>query len=68
VTRAELDYLASLVRMDIRKRERALTRFAPKPGQSGVEAAEVRLKFEQHLAFLRGTLANLNHERRLRLD
>jgi hypothetical protein len=37
----QLGYLAALARMDIRKRERAVARFAPRPGQDPDEAAKI---------------------------
>lgn len=44
-------YLMSLVRMDIRKKERSLEKFAPRPDQAPDEAAEVKKKFEGDIAF-----------------
>jgi hypothetical protein len=55
----QLGYLSSLVRMDIRKRERAVTRFRPRPGQDPAEAAEFLAKLENNLEWKRGVLAAL---------
>jgi hypothetical protein len=55
----QLGYLASLVRMDIRKRERAVAKFAPRPGQDPAEAAEFLAKMENHLEWKRGVLITL---------
>ena len=49
----------SLVRMDIRKKERNLDKFAPKPGQDVVEAEMVRADFREKLSFRRGVLWKL---------
>jgi hypothetical protein len=59
VTKDERDYLRSLVRMDIRKKERGLASFVPRLGQSHAEAAEVRAKLERSLEFRRGVLEML---------
>jgi hypothetical protein len=60
LTGHQLNYLRGLVRMDIRKRERALARFAPKPGQWLAEAEEARAKQERHVVFARATLHELD--------
>jgi hypothetical protein len=62
--REQFDYLRSLVRMDIRKRTRALARFAAKPGQDPAEAEAVREKMAGDLAWKHGVLDALNGERR----
>lgn len=48
------NYIRGLVRMDIRKRERGLAKFAPKPGQLPEVAALIREQMESRLAFRRG--------------
>ena len=59
LTKDERDYLRSLVRMDIRKKERTLAKFTPKPGQDAVEAETVLAEFREHLSFRRGVLWRL---------
>jgi hypothetical protein len=55
----QLGYLASLVRMDIRKRERAVAKFTPRPGQDPSEARQFLAKMEDHLEWKRGVLITL---------
>jgi len=59
VTKNERDYLRSLVRMDIRKKERGLAKFAARPEQSREDAAAVRAALELNLEFRRGVLEML---------
>jgi hypothetical protein len=59
MTKEARNYLRSLVRQDIRKKERNLAKFTPMPGQSAEEAAEVREKFERDLAFRREVYESL---------
>jgi hypothetical protein len=53
LTKNQVDYLRSLVRMDIRKRERALAAFKPREGQPLEEAEQIRAKQAEVLAFKR---------------
>jgi len=62
MTKDARKYLRSLVRMDIRKKERGLAAFAPRPGQAAAEADALRAKFELNLAFRRSVLAWLDKE------
>jgi hypothetical protein len=52
-------YLTSLVRMDIRKKERGLEKFAARPGQTAREAADTKEQLECNLAFRRSVLERL---------
>ncbi len=61
--RNDIDYLRGLVRMDIRKKERGLERFAPKPDQPVEEADEVRQMFEANIEFRHQVLARLVAEK-----
>jgi hypothetical protein len=63
MTRDQMDWLASLARMDIRKRQRGLAKFAPKPGQDPVGAQAVREKLAGDLAWKQEALDALNGER-----
>lgn len=65
--REQIDWLRSLVRMQIRRRERALTAFTVRPGQSAEEAQAIRDKFARNLDFARTTLASLTVLRRTSL-
>lgn len=62
--RDQMDWLASLARMDIRKRQRALARFTPKPGQDPAEAQAVREKLAADLAWKQEARAALDKERK----
>lgn len=64
MNRDQLDYLAGLVRMDIRKRERALAKFAPKDGQDPAETEAVREKLAGQLAWKREVLEALRSARK----
>ena len=62
MTDDERKYLLSLVRMDIRKKERALEKVTPKPGQSQAEFAHVYERLVLNLKFRRGVLKTLEGE------
>jgi hypothetical protein len=57
--RDDLKYLANLARTDIRKHQKSIDRFAPRPGQSPEEAAQLVAKFEAGQVFRQGVLARL---------
>lgn len=57
-------FLRSLVRMEIRKRERALARLARRPLQSDAEFDDFRRRQVEALQFRRGVLALLEDDRR----
>lgn len=48
-----VNYLMSIVRMDIRRKERGLAKFAPREGQDPAEAETARKHLEEALAFRR---------------
>lgn len=50
------DYLSSLVRMDIRRKEKSLARWAPRPGQARSEAEAARDHIAERLKFKRAVL------------
>lgn len=56
----QVEWLRSLVRMQIRRRQRALDGFHRRPEQSPREAQEVLEKFERNLQFARETLTALD--------
>jgi hypothetical protein len=55
-------YIGSLIRMDIRKDERGLAKFAPRPGQSPEDAAAARKKLEDALTRHRAAYAALKEK------
>lgn len=64
MNRDQTAYLESLVRMDIRKRQRGLGKFAAKPGQGAAEAQAVREKMARDLAWKQLVLEALRGEKR----
>lgn len=64
LTRDDYLYLASLVRMDIRKDERGVAKFAPRPGQSDAEVAEALAKIVAALKRHRSTYEKLVADRK----
>jgi hypothetical protein len=53
-------YLRSLVRMEIRRRRRRLSSFAPHPGQSPAEADEMRAGMQGKLTWIEGVYLALD--------
>lgn len=52
-------YLRGLVRMDLRKKQRSLDQFTPRPGQDPDEASAVEQKWAADVAFREATLEAL---------
>ena len=64
MTENDANYLRSLVRMDIRKKEKQIARFSAKPGQTEADVAAVRRNMTQTLEFRRHILAELREPHR----
>lgn len=54
-------YLQSLVRQDVKKKQKSIARFAPKPGQPAEEAAAALQKLKEGLRFREDLLDFLYH-------
>ncbi|MDP2662044.1 MAG: hypothetical protein Q8R28_15070 [Dehalococcoidia bacterium] len=63
----DIALLASLVRMDIRKKRRSLERFGVKPGQAIEEANKARATIEKAITFREVVLARLREPSRCAL-
>ncbi len=53
------NYLRSLVRMDVRKKEKQISRLRPKPGQTQAILDGVKVNMERSLEFRRRVLDSL---------
>lgn len=62
----ELEYLRSLVRMDIRKRQKSVERFTQREGQSDQEAQAILASFKSNVRFRMGVYATLTREKESR--
>jgi len=55
----DIDYLRSLVRMDIRRKQKSIDKFAPREWQTEQDAAIALQKITDSLEYRRGVLARL---------
>lgn len=61
LTTSELEFLAALVRMSMRKHQKAIDRFKLKPGQTQEDAEEVLERWEGSQHFRRRVLAKVEY-------
>lgn len=62
----ELEYLRSLVRMDIRKRQKSVDRFTRRDDQTEEEAEAILASFKANVRFRMGVYASLTREKEAR--
>lgn len=59
LTKDERHHLRYLLGQEIKKKQRALDKFAPKPGQAPEEAAKVRQNFVDKIEFMKAIVVKL---------
>jgi hypothetical protein len=64
--RNDLKWLAALARVRVRRMERTVAAFTPRPGQEPADAAATLAKFQRTLAWQRSVLDRIDAELRNR--